>query len=558
MINNKVDFSQELDRMKSLINYKTNVNESVSNTGMLTPRLEYSQKAADGRTYGIIRECNKFYIKIAPNKDTELLAEDYDYIGGYLNRKENEYNSYAAASKNFDLKMMAINETHEATKQKVSQFVEKEVSDWQVNETKEMRSEINRFNQILKNVGLIQEGKTTEPAVGKVGKVGSSAPFDKKATTSGNYDNKNEHDDPKTADDTFKDKSKPSGNNDGKNKHSDPKTADDTFDEDVKKGDIESDGESVATKKTSGGKVVKVNEGRRVIKLTEAQVLAWNKSKEYMDKSHGTEIGSSAPFGDEVGEESNQTEAPTEKIHEGEAVYKNGKIPTSVGETGDDDPFTEKVNENLHVETDDVAGAKGFDGDGLGEDYVEGDELSDIPFPEVEETDDFEDEEIIDSPEEEPFNNDDDEYGFSDETDDVEIDGDIEGDLDADIEGLGDDELGDVERVNFEDYGNDEFGDEGFNEPNDIQFETIRRTINRIVESELKDFGKHPAYRKVPMTTPANKEVAPNGARDWNDKSVESETPFGEKIGDSAPFDEKVVDMLANAIVQKMGFQKKA
>lgn len=547
MIKNKVDFSQELDRMKSLINYKTNVNESVSNTGMLTPRLEYSQVAADGRTYGIIRECNKFYIKIAPNKDTELLAEDYDYIGGYLNRKENEYNSYAAASKNFDLKMMAINETHEATRQKVSQFVEKEVSDWQVNETKEMRSEINRFNQILKNVGLIQEGKTTEPAVGKVGNVGSSAPFDKEAKTSGNYDNKNEHDDPKTADDTFKEKSKPSGNNDGKNKHSDPKTADDTFDEKVKESDIE--GDSVATKKPSGGKKP-VKESRKVVKLTEAQVLAWNKSKDYMDKSHGTEIGSSAPFGDEVGEESNQTEAPTEKIHEAEAVYKNGKIPTSVGEPGDDDPFTEKVNEDLHVNPSNV---DGFDGigeeyDDFGEEDVEGDELSDVPFPEVE--DDFEDEELIDEPEEEPFNNDD-EYGFSDEMDDDE---DLEGDLDADFEDG--DEFGDDEIINYGDL--EDYGDEGFDEPNDLQFESIRRTINRIVESELKDFGKHPAYRKVPMTTPANKEVAPNGARDWNDKSVESETPFGEKIGDSAPFDEEVVDMLANAIVQKMGFQKKA
>lgn len=549
MIKNKVDFSQELDRMKSLINYKTNVNESVSNTGMLTPRLEYSQVAADGRTYGIIRECNKFYIKIAPNKDTELLAEDYDYIGGYLNRKENEYNSYAAASKNFDLKMMAINETHEATRQKVSQFVEKEVSDWQVNETKEMRSEINRFNQILKNVGLIQEGKTTEPAVVKVGKVGSSAPFDKEAKTSGNYDHKNKHNGKaSTVKDGFDEKSEPHECNDHKNEHNGKASdADKTFKEKVKESDIE--GDSVATKKPSGGKKP-VKESRKVVKLTEAQVLAWNKSKDYMDKSHGTEIGSSAPFGDEVGEESNQTEAPTEKIHEAEAVYKNGKIPTSVGEPGDDAPFDEKVNEDLNfvkpTEVDGMEGGLGEEYDDFGEEDVEGDELSDVPFPEVE--DDFEDEELIDDPEEETFNNDD-EYGFSDDEE-------LEGDLDADIEGLGDDEFGDDGIINYGDL--EDYGDEGFDEPNDLQFESIRRTINRIVESELKDFGKHPAYRKVPMTTPANKEVAPNGARDWNDKSVESETPFGEKIGDSAPFDEEVVDMLANAIVQKMGFQKKA
>ena len=55
-------------------------------------------KAADGKTFGIIHECNKFYIKVAPKKDTKGLAEEYDYIGGWNNRKENEFNSYALAS----------------------------------------------------------------------------------------------------------------------------------------------------------------------------------------------------------------------------------------------------------------------------------------------------------------------------------------------------------------------------------------------------------------------------------------------------------------------------
>ena len=60
------------------------------------------------------------------------------------------------------------------------------------------------------------------------------------------------------------------------------------------------------------------------------------------------------------------------------------------------------------------------------------------------------------------------------------------------------------------------------------------------------------------MTTPPATEVAPNGARDWNDDSVKSEKPFGTQIGSSAPFDEKVIDMLADSIMQKLGFQKKA
>lgn len=80
-----------------------------------------------------------------------------------------------------------------------------------------------------------------------------------------------------------------------------------------------------------------------------------------------------------------------------------------------------------------------------------------------------------------------------------------------------------------------------------------RKGRNAIRESELNVFGKHPAYRKAPMTTPPNTEVAKNGAKDWNDESAKGEKPFGEKIGSSAPFD-KVIDTLTNAIMKKLNF----
>ena len=80
-----------------------------------------------------------------------------------------------------------------------------------------------------------------------------------------------------------------------------------------------------------------------------------------------------------------------------------------------------------------------------------------------------------------------------------------------------------------------------------------REGRNTIRESELNVFGKHPAYRKAPMTTPPNTEVAKNGAKDWNDESAKGEKPFGEKIGSSAPFD-KVIDTLTNAIMKKLNF----
>ena len=67
----------------------------------------------------------------------------------------------------------------------------------------------------------------------------------------------------------------------------------------------------------------------------------------------------------------------------------------------------------------------------------------------------------------------------------------------------------------------------------------------------LHDFGNHPGYRKKPVTTPANTEVAPNGARDWNDESAKGEEPFGKKIGSSAPFTD-LVDTITKEVLKHL------
>ena len=78
------NFSNDLERMQQLMKY--GINESSKKNSQSI--VEYHQTAADGKTYGIVKECNKFYIKVAPKKDTEVLAEDYDYIGGFMNKKQ--------------------------------------------------------------------------------------------------------------------------------------------------------------------------------------------------------------------------------------------------------------------------------------------------------------------------------------------------------------------------------------------------------------------------------------------------------------------------------------
>ena len=461
----------ELDRMKSLINYGK-VEENTQ-SGAIIPRVEYSQKAADGKTYGIIRECNKFYIKVAPKKDTEVLAEDFDYIGGINNRRENEYATYAKASKQFDLKMMSINEAH-AVKVPVEQFKEQEESDWQINETKEMRSELNRFMQITNNVQSIlsedKQGFTMNHD--KVPEAPASHPSDKKVNS------------------PFTDTAVANGDKDFTKTATDPAKQGAPFDKDgeATNADMQSDKKptgktdatytekaqyvpdnTVADKKPSGGKVVRVTEGKRTLKLTEEQVLAWNKSKEYMDMSRGTEIGSTAPY--------------------------------------EEAPFVEKVNEDV-VDVNDVAGME-MDNE-------------DVPFPEVADGGSY----LQFEKDYNDFENND---GFDDNYDLSDIDAENAANADMDDEFMFDDD---------------------FNESKNHKQQTN--------EDELHVFGKHPAYQKVPMTTPPATEVAPNGARDWNDDSVKSEKPFGRQIGSSAPFDEKVLDMLAGSIMEKLGFQKKA
>ena len=55
--------------------------------------------------------------------------------------------------------------------------------------------------------------------------------------------------------------------------------------------------------------------------------------------------------------------------------------------------------------------------------------------------------------------------------------------------------------------------------------------------NKLDDFGKHPAYQKVVMTLPPKDLQEFPEYYDMNDDSVKNDEPYGEKIGDGAPFD---------------------
>lgn len=524
---------EQIATMQRLINFGVNENKTQSSK----PVLEFKKKAANGKTYGIIRESTKYYLMEAPQKDTEVLAEDFDYIGGFNNRKEHEYTSYSKASNALDLTLMSINESVNKEKRVIVETPTVK-AEWEDKITESMRKEIDRFKTITENVAKILkedkgagevpsahtllEAPATHPSDEKV-----NAPFTQSGVANGEKDFKKEEHNHETAGTPYDKEGKSSIE---KNMQSDKKPVIKTDAEYLTKENTYEPDNNVASEKPSGGKVVKVNEskGKKIrLKLTEEQVLAWNDNKNYIDTSNGTEIGSSAPFTDELGKESNQTEAPTEPIHEQAPVVHNTdtqNVPSPTGtndvETEDGDPFVKSVNED--VTSDEAAG------------FEDEEDFSDYPFPEVEGDDvEIDDEEDLDEPE-------------------FEID--MDDDSEAWKQAKNNEDEFTVDRANKDiaDLLNHDYDDEY----SDYPYESAKRHGKRLAEEKLNVFGKHPAWRKQPMTTPPNKEVAINGAREWDDESVQGEQPYAEKIGDSAPFDE-VVDSVFESVMNRLYGNKK-
>ena len=88
----KVDVASQFARMKQLMSY--GLNEGAKDKPY--SNIEYSKVAADGKLYGIVREGTKYYIKVS-NKKENPLTENFEYIGGFRNRKDNEYSGFAKA-----------------------------------------------------------------------------------------------------------------------------------------------------------------------------------------------------------------------------------------------------------------------------------------------------------------------------------------------------------------------------------------------------------------------------------------------------------------------------
>lgn len=99
----------KFNRVKDIMNKITPINEAITNSS-----LELVKKGPDNIIYGIVRENHSYFIKTTNKESNDnLIAEDFNYIGGLENKIDERYPSYADALKHLNLKFNMLNEQYE-------------------------------------------------------------------------------------------------------------------------------------------------------------------------------------------------------------------------------------------------------------------------------------------------------------------------------------------------------------------------------------------------------------------------------------------------------------
>ena len=493
---NNSKFDSQLDRMQYLMGYRVPTNESKRSN-----KVEYHTLGADNKVYGILKEGNMYYI-MTTEQGKEKLAESYEYIGGFNYRNENGYKSYNEATKQLELKMISLNEAY-------GKHTDVSVVDFNRGKknlavlTEEARKELDRMHQIFENSQTIgmnntgdpeSKGKATDPT-----KQGD--PFEKPVKAELDKDLKatstvESADDNTKVEGVEKDLESDAMKTKKVDTAEEPK---DTHD------DLE--GEGVADQHPTGAKAVKMNEG-----------FEYNP-----DDFHGDDI--------------------------------DAKIDSLVG----DEELSDEDLENFATEEEPIDDIEAEEPISEPEEGGSLNDELDTLIREFEETEKamHGEEKNIESKIEGP---------------DKVMDGPHGG---LDVQGWNDEKVNEaVDRITNAVVkklceGKCESKEEkaevcpkcGKEKCECKKPETLKEAIDRIVAEEitkLDAWGKHPRYRKQPMSTPANKEVlAGTAEKDWNDDSAKGEQPYGQKIGNSDPF-EKVVDLVLDGIKSRLQEGKKS
>ncbi len=101
---NTLKGKDKLNRIRELMR-GTSINENVN-----IYVVKLTKMGPDGKVYGIVRKNKEYYIKVT-DKTKNILAEDFQYMGGLMNKKSKSFPSYAKAIKNLNLKFMSLKES---------------------------------------------------------------------------------------------------------------------------------------------------------------------------------------------------------------------------------------------------------------------------------------------------------------------------------------------------------------------------------------------------------------------------------------------------------------
>lgn len=535
-------YDEQLDRMNFLMEYKNEPKKAISN-------IEYHANGADGKVYGILKEGTKYYIKTT-EMGKENIAESYDYINGFVNRRENEYKSYNEATKHLELKLMSLNEAY-GKKSDVSTVDFKRGEKTLSYLTEEARKELDRMNQIIENCEKIgpncvcdpeSKGKSTAEQTEK-----NNKPFDDKVTPDMDFGGS------KGSVEGASDGKKVSTESADKDLQSDKMKKDnsgldgDGNDKQYKDAHDDLDGDGVADKKAKGGVTININEG-----LFEfGDDMEIDPSTEMNDMPTLSDIQKVGGAGVEDEPFADEDPAMADSSLEGgdAEVPMDGEMGSDIvgGESDVEDMeecSLEEMLEEFLNEEDLVAGdnkvmthednpINGTDNgvnDETGEDWKRvGDKVNIKEDDGYGETDKSEETETMDNYK----------FGYNDEKK-LPVQS-------WDKMKLSESQKKVVKNLTESIYNKLVGGKKK---------ETLQEAIDRIVKEEmtkLDAWGKHPKYGKEPMThDPAKEVLAGTADRDFNDDSAKGSERYGRKIGVGKPFDQDVVDLLTDQVLAKI------
>ena len=529
-----MDNDSSTKRMLELINHGS---KDASLKANISETVDYKVNGPDGKTYGVVRESQKYFIK--ESKD----GVEFNYIGGIGNKTENEYPSYNSAYRNLELKMREMSTANNSGKI-FETFKPAVQAEYIVEATEVMRIELDRFRQITNGAQSIMKESSTE----FINKPKFKDPESFGTAT-----------DPKKQGAPFTGEVKATLDKDPKSSSKTPKNAGCPFEGDIKvdptKFDIEKTndapdkagdpfttpakdvlGNSVATQKPKGGKVIKVTESQM------AQVRKYL-SEGYFDDDDNY-------GGDE--EESDllkQFNYDVDKI--GGKKYKpTPKEVSSFDEKFDKPEFEDEegVEEGLFDNLKAVGGmAKHFGGKAaqgvknLGGQAVQGAQNMGGKFAQAGKQ---AGQKIAQAGQQagqavsQQYNK----QQQNIATDKVTQ---LANNIKAQIDNLNARTIksgGQPLNMNsvIATLSNQLRGNQGANmsryRAEAVEEDSNEKLVNEITEAVLNAFGQHPTYQKPAFTTPSADGSLVKGTTEWDDQSVKGQKPYGSKIGDSAPF----------------------